>query len=284
MRCALIVLALVFTSLFGASPAQAADTWLPDFNPNTHVYVDQKIQDRVHLGSDFARLVDDKGAVNGLNVYVVVSEQGDELASGGRNDWAPNMLHGRLWDRWRYQSGFSEDRILILLYIREKDGNAGSIAVRSGSYLHGLGLDRSHFSSSSGPVMPPAKQYMRTDPQTGLLAIIDNINNEVAQAKQGGAPSTGSGVSTPWLFGWPVWVWIVIGIIIVVLIIVLLARASGSGGGSSGGGWFIASCGGSSSGSSCGGGGGGGSSSGSSCGGGGGGGGCGGGCGGGGGC
>src|SRR4029453_1726087 len=210
MRYALVFLTLVFTSLFSASQAQAADTWLPDFDASTHVYVDQKMQDRVHLGSDFAALVAQKGSVNGLSIYVVFAEQGDELSSSSRNDWAPNMLHGRLWDRSRYQSGFSEDRILILLYVREKDSNAGSIAVRSGSYLHGLGLDRNHFSSGSGPVMPAAKQDMRTDPQRGVLTIIDNINAEVTQAKQGGSTSTSSGLSTPWLFGWPVWLWIVI--------------------------------------------------------------------------
>jgi uncharacterized membrane protein YgcG len=120
-----------------------------------------------------------------------------------------------------------------------------------GSYMHGKGFTREHFASSNGPVIPTIKKYMRTDPATGLLTILDNVD---AELRAGGVSQT-SWWSTPGLFGWTYGAWtIIIIVVVVLLIIILIARSSSGGSGSSSsGGWFVSSC--SSGGSSCGGGG-----------------------------
>ncbi len=225
MQKTIIMLTALFAFILGALPAQAADTWLPDFDPAVHVYVDGKMTSRVNLPPDFTAQVANRAEATGLNVYIVVTEQGDELSVGSRDSWAKDMLHARLWDRWRHQSGFSEDRILVILYVRSKDSDAGSTAARAGSYLHGLGLTRDHFSSSNGPVIPTIKKFMRADPATALLTILDNVNAEV---KAGGVSQTPFW-STPGWFGWPYWVWTLIIIAIVLLLLIILVRASGGG-------------------------------------------------------
>lgn len=240
MQKLFIMLTAVVGMFLGSLPAQAADTWLPNFDPAQHVYVDAKMSSRINLPADFEAQVK-AHAPDGLNVYIVVTEQGDELSSSTRDNWAPNMLHTRLWERWRYESGFSEDRILIILYVRSKDSDAGSTAVRVGSYMQGKGFTREHFSSSNGPVIPTIKKHMRAEPATALLTILDNVN---AELKAGGVSGT-SWWSTPGWFGWTYGTWtIIIIVVVVLLLIILIARASGGGSGSSSGGWFVSTCGG----------------------------------------
>lgn len=236
-----LILSLVLTCV-AATQVSAAETWLPDFDQNVHVYVDSKLTGRgVNFGADFEAKVQKAASVHGLSVYVIATEQGDELTVPDRPNWAADMLHTRLWNKWYYAKGFSQDRILILLYIKGKDQDICSTAARSGNYLHGLGVDRNKFYSANGPVMPVVRQYMGTDPARGLLTIIDNVNAEVTSAKTKQAEAI------------PQWVWIVVILAILVLLICCLSRVGG--GGSGGGSGCGGGCGGGGCGGGCGGGG-----------------------------
>lgn len=249
---------LLFAAMVGQ--AQAANTWLPAFDPSVHVYTDPELGNSLGLDDNFVAQVQQQAAVNNLQVYIVSALQGDDL-SGNRSNWAPSMLHNQLWNQWASTPGFNSNRTLVILYIRSQGATTGSIAVRSGEYLHGLGLGEDLFSSASGPVLPAARQYMSSSPQTGFLSILAAINQTVAD--KSAHPGGSSGL---W-FGWSLLTWIIVGIIIFVVLLIILSLIFGGGGGGGSGGSFIffgGSCssgGGSSGGSSC--------SSGSSCGGGG---------------
>lgn len=53
MQKLFIILTAVFGMFFGALPAQATDTWLPNFDPSRHLYVDSKMSARINLPADF---------------------------------------------------------------------------------------------------------------------------------------------------------------------------------------------------------------------------------------
>ncbi|MBY0550292.1 MAG: hypothetical protein K2W95_23645 [Candidatus Obscuribacterales bacterium] len=180
LRTVLLASCLVLTGAY-RSAAAAEGTWLPDFDAKKHLYVENRLAGRLNLTPQFEKKVEEKGLSNDLSVYVVMTEAGAELGSN-RDMWAPELLHNRLWDKWLSSGkGFSEDRSVVILYVRSKGAAAGSTAVRAGRYVHSLGIDRESFSSFSGPVMPAVRKYMRTDPETGVLTILENINGEVVR-------------------------------------------------------------------------------------------------------
>ena len=119
--------------------AKADTTWLPDFNPAQKVYVDPKLANQITLSPQFQSELTRRSRENNLTTYVVITQQGDELLASDRNNWAADMLHYGVWDKLLLTSGFVENRSLVVLYIRSKDArdsNAGSTAVRVGSFLH----------------------------------------------------------------------------------------------------------------------------------------------------
>lgn len=189
------LLCAIAATLALATSVKADNTWLPAFDAGKHVYIDQKMTTRATFDADFEKQVLSRAAKHNLNVFVIIAEQGDDLAANNRDHWCSDLLHNDVWQKWQSAPGFKEDRILVLLYIRSKDSNAGSIAARSGSYLHGLGLDRKRFFDANGPILPAARKHNRTDPQKGLLAILDDVNAEIDRKLAAPAPATGSGDS-----------------------------------------------------------------------------------------
>ncbi len=157
-----------------------ADTWLPN-SATAVINIDEKLAKRLSLTQDFAEKISAKAAVHDLNILVVMTEEDNDLGTD-RSRWAPELLHNTLWTKLQ-SSGFPEERALVLLYVRSKNSPQGSVAVRSGSYLHKLGVDRNLFASTTGPVIPTAKQLMQKDPQSCILNILANINNAISSKK-----------------------------------------------------------------------------------------------------
>lgn len=175
-----IVIVTAIFLLLAVQAAVAKQTWLPDFDARQQVYVNQDMKSHVLLSPDFAKRLKSKERVHGLHFYVIVTEPGDELTHTTRTQWGPTTLHNnKLWKEWCHHPGFSEDRAVVLLYMRD-GANDSSTAVRVGDFLHRFGIDQQLLNSTNGPILPTARKYMRTDPQTGILTIIDNINSQVA--------------------------------------------------------------------------------------------------------
>ena len=247
MKNLLKCLALLAGLFAFAAPARAAETWVPAFNPAQKIYVDPLMKQRVSLNSDFEQKLEQTARDHGLglDVYVVIAQRGEELANLPASSWAAALTDNRLLTAWRYAPGYQEKNVEIIVYLRDANSDAGSIFVHSGTDLLGYGITGSLLSSASGPVLPAARTYMRTDPQTGILTIQNNV---VLQAVSNG--------STTYFLGLSLGVWIIIIIIVLVLIVLIAAGGSGGGGGFFvGGGGGCSSCTGGSSGGGDGGGG-----------------------------
>lgn len=261
-----------------AAPAFSAETWLPEYDQHVSLYVSDRIKPRLNLLPNFERLIDEKAHQHNLQIYVILTERGDELTHVARDDWARATLNSeRLWDSWVHKPGFSTERSLVLLYMRDPNSDAGSTAIRCGNFLNRAGLNRDSLSSPNGPVMPAVKQFMRTDTQSGVLTILSNINGVLSGTYSlSGAGNTTASTQNSRSFGAD----LVFGLILAIGMVIfgMLTMSGGLGGGSHRRGWgscssssysscSSSSCSGSScSSSSCSGG----SSCGSSCGGGGG--------------
>jgi len=232
MKTLIKCLALIAGLVAGSASAFAADTWLPAFNPAQKVYEDPLMGPRVQLSNDFQMAIWNKGQEHGLDVYVVVAQRCDELATVPPAQWAETFT-SRLLTAWKYAPGYQEKPIELIVYLRDTNSDAGSIYVHAGTDLYNYGVTGSVLASASGPVLPAARTYMRTDPQSGFLTIQDNLNALIV----GGAAT---------FLGLTAGAWILIIIVVVVLVILLAAASSGGGGG-----FFIVGGGGCSSGSSC---------------------------------
>jgi len=254
MKVLTLLIAFTLALVAGAPAARAAETWLPEFDASKHVYLAPQLANHpskpVTFSEDFEAKINELAKKHGLSIYVIATEQGDEL-EGDRSRFAPNLLHTTLYGRWRVQPGFSEDRILMILWVRFKeDPDHSSFAARSGSFLHGYGIDRQRFFDPNGPVLSAKRQFMPQDPQGAFLAVIKNVNDEVdSKIASGSSGSTSGGAGALILVAGLA----IIGFLLLVWFIRWLAAGGGSqsSGGSSGSSCSSSSCGA----SSCGGGG-----------------------------
>jgi hypothetical protein len=193
------LLAVLALFMFGGT-ASAASTWLPDYDPQTKIYVDPALANHathpVVFDATFRQELNALSRRHNLDIYVIATQQGDEL-SGDSKRWAPELLHTPLWNKWTRSSSFRERDKLILLWVRwNSDPSKNSIAARAGSRLHSYGINRAHFNSQSGPVIRAIKANIPgAGAQAALLDIARNINADVDAhlAKSAPAPVTSTG-------------------------------------------------------------------------------------------
>lgn len=257
--------------LVGASttPVQAASTWLPNFDPEKRVYVDPALESSSSnpLSAAVAEALANKlgalGEKHSLDVYLIAIEQGDDLSSDHKR-WAPDLLHTKLWSKWKSSSKFNDHNSVVILWVRGRDNGHMSTGVRVGDGLHDKGMSRSRLAASDGPVMTAIKANMPGQPEACFVAIVENINSELDSPH---SSEVDLWVAFFWVMGFA------IGLYLIVCLLVWISKKSsgGSGGSSSGGdGFFIffGGCGGSGGGCSggCGGGGCGGGCGGGGCG------------------
>lgn len=227
-KLALPLFALVAMMFCVIVPASAATTWEPTFAAGSTVYIDPAMKSRANFSDDFATQLEQKAQAHGLHVIVIAEQAGDEL-TGDRSNWASSKLvdgPNSLWNRALAGTGLDQDHTLMLLYIRAKDSNNGSIAARAGDYLHGVGLDQAAFADANGPVVSAARQFMKTDPQTGFLTVVDNINGKIDAAQipppptdRTSADASGSDSGIGW---W--WLLIIGGPLVIIVAIVMHNR------------------------------------------------------------
>lgn len=262
------ILTLLLALVFGSTGTAIAGTttWLPQFQKDQHVYVDPSLgQHSQPLTADaqFQASVVELAKKHNLAVYVVITQEGDELKDGDYKNWARSMVRPLLYDRWSGLPDFAADRSVILLVVRSQDGAHVSVAVTTGDTLRGWGLNKDFFNQSDSPVNKNVRE-VRLNTLPGILATLADINAAIDAKAPAPSPSTPQAEAES--EGWPQWLvilLIVTGVLFVIWIIWLIIRwasgAGGSGSSSSGGGgfFFFGGCsGGGGGGSGCGGGGG----------------------------
>ena len=181
----LLPLVVALMCLASASPAlaQASKTWLPEFNPDQHVYIDSRLENHSSKPLSLPVLpaeIERAQKLHNLKIYVIATEQGTDAGQGPKV--AADKLD-QLVLKWRNDPNFPVDDYLVILWVRYKDDPArGSVAANGGNRLRAYGMTADHFAASDGPVIPVLKQHMRERPELALTTIINNVNGEVASA------------------------------------------------------------------------------------------------------
>ncbi|WP_416670168.1 hypothetical protein [Egbenema bharatensis] len=173
-------------SLLGASiivfagPAFAQATWIPQFNAEQRVYIAPSLSNHPISPVSFPNLepqITDAAAAHDLEVYVVATEQGEPVSDN--TNPAVRTLD-QLVARWRSDANFPVDDYLIILWVRRSDDvNRGWVAANGGNELRAAGLTAERLSQDDGPVIPALRQYMPNDPQGAIVAIVENVNQEL---------------------------------------------------------------------------------------------------------
>ena len=178
-----LVVALIALASATSAMAQGSQTWMPEFQPDKHVYIDSRLEEHRTNPVSLPNLpaeIERAQKVHGLKVYVVATEQGSEA-------FASTALAAQKLDelilKWRNDPNFPTDDYLVVMWVRfSADPTRGSVAANGGNRLRGYGMSADHFGASDGPVIPVLKQHMRERPELALTLIINNVNDEVTSA------------------------------------------------------------------------------------------------------
>lgn len=223
-----LLVALMFITSATAAIAQGSGKiWVPEFNPEQHVYIDSGLEEHRSMPVSLPRLpaeIERAQREHNLKIYVVATEQGSD--SSPSSSLAAEELD-KLILKWSSHPDFPKDDYLVIMWVRFKDEpTRGSVAANGGNRLRGYGMSAGRFSSSSGPVIPVLKQHMRERPELALITIIDNVNAEVTsaiQAQQNAAARQEAMKALPGLF--LKWGLIVGGVLLVLFVLIRFARA-----------------------------------------------------------
>ncbi len=183
---AVLLLSSGFSFLIAVGPAIAQSTWRPAFDPDQSVYVDPNLAEHPNAPVQFRQLeerIQQAEAEHDLEIYVIAAEQGQESFSDNTN-WASRNLD-ELIVQWQSHPDFPADRYLTIFWVRRSDDiSRGWVAANGGSQLRAWGLTGSRFDQPDGPVISALRQYMPADPEGAIVAIAQNINQEISQVQE----------------------------------------------------------------------------------------------------
>ncbi len=165
--------------------AQSSQTWLPDFSPDRHVYVDPLLSNHrqapVSLTGLESKLIQ-QGQENGLQIYVVATEGGSDMLNAsvpGRDALDKLIL------KWQSRPGFPSDNYLIIMWVRRADNpNKGSVAGQGGNQFSDWGMTAAYFSdTNNGPIIPNLRRHMPQDPAGAFEGIVTTVNAKIYDIK-----------------------------------------------------------------------------------------------------
>ncbi|MBX3073410.1 hypothetical protein KF913_05775 [Candidatus Obscuribacterales bacterium] len=187
VRGVLVMALLLIISVIGAQPAfaQNQQTWLPDFSPDRHVYVDPLLSNNrqapVNLSSIESDLIRE-GQRHGLQVYVVATQQGSDLL---QSDIPGRDALDKLVLKWQSRPGFPSDNYLVVMWVRRADNpNKGSVAANGGNWFSDWNMTGAYFSDpQNGPVIPNLRRFMPQDPAGAFVAVVQTVNSDIDTIK-----------------------------------------------------------------------------------------------------
>ncbi len=178
----------VFSSIIGISvlavahPGAALSTWLPTYASGQQIYLDPALSRdstySVQFTENFTGKLQKAQQQHDLDIYVVAARQGAEKLQP-----ETNVATAKLNDlivRWG-GTALPKDKYLVILWVRRADNpSKGWVAANGGSFLRSRGLTGKFFAAPDGPVIPALKNYMPQDPEGAILAIAQNVNDEIS--------------------------------------------------------------------------------------------------------
>ncbi len=182
---ALMLLMAFASSALAQQPT--AKTWLPEFDPNRHVYVDPQLANHptfpVNLNGLEGADAIARAEANGLKVYVVATQQGSDLPSGMTKMAVPKL--DELITKWGANSTFPHDNYVVILWVRYADDpQHGAVAVNGGNKLRDWGINQDYFNDKvNGPVTKNLQKFMPQDPRGAFSAIARSISADVDKWK-----------------------------------------------------------------------------------------------------
>jgi hypothetical protein len=169
----------------------AAQTWMPVFSPTQSVYLDNKIRNHAiapfQFSADFSNHLATLGQESDLVYLVVAAQPGSEPLRKGAKLGTAKL--DQLLPRWTIAPGFPKANYVVMFWVRRSDDpTKGSVGVNVGSKARALGITLESLSSADGLVTPALKANMPQDPEAALLAIAQNINDEIQTARDAQDP------------------------------------------------------------------------------------------------
>jgi hypothetical protein len=176
--------ALLFITItsVGSGMAQAADSWLPQFQTGQHVYIAPALPDNVRTdfsASDFQAKLTAAARKQNFDVYLIVTRSpADASAAGGYG----RVLVNKLWKNWKTNSSFASGRALVILMTGGRDNKLVSVGVRVGeNFDYWLDGPLEITSWPNGPVMPIVRTYLSSNPSAVPLKLVDTIGHIIRE-------------------------------------------------------------------------------------------------------
>ncbi|MBC7996742.1 MAG: hypothetical protein IAF58_02300 [Leptolyngbya sp.] len=195
MRKLFSALPLLILLVFGmVGQASAQSSWLPSYSASERVYVAPGVDNSLRSAFESSSVAADirqQAAVHNLNVLVVVTVSGDDAGTDARQSGP--VLVRKLWDSWIATSGFSKERVLVILLTGDGQ-QITSVGVRAGDYLNRQGIVRNTMSDQNGPVIPVLRANLSSNPSAVPAGIVERVN-AIVTAKVGTAAPVNSGDS-----------------------------------------------------------------------------------------
>lgn len=168
------------------TPAIAASTWMPEFDPDQSVYIDPALSDHPIAPFQFSPKLETQLAQEskeGLRYFVVAAQQGNEPIPSGKPLGVAKV--DELLSIWNNRPGFPRENYVVIFWVRQRVSvHKGSVGVNAGKVGREAGVLPALLSSPTGLVIPALKANMPADPEGAMIDIVTNIENQVTSYRE----------------------------------------------------------------------------------------------------
>lgn len=183
LNASALMLAATIALSVASSPALAAATWLPEFNPSQSVYVDPSLKADSVAPVDLSALppkLAAEAAKNNLKVFVVMAKKGDESLGDCKQKFAVCKLE-QLMGKWNARLP-QDDYVLLLVVRSDTDWTKVSYAANLGNRPRGFGVGPNSLELDKWAVA-----YLPRDPGNFALHVVADINALMDKAESDAA-------------------------------------------------------------------------------------------------
>ena len=171
---------IVVAALSFSSQAFAADTWLPQFNANQHVYVEPALTTSATAPVNVSGLEQDlvqAGQKRHLQIYFIMAERGSESVPNAQ--FGTHMID-RLMAQWQSANGFPSDDYLVITVFRLPGGDWQKTARggNPGPHAQGMGISLATLQSI---LDAPKARLANNDVRGYVRAVAGSVNSTADQ-------------------------------------------------------------------------------------------------------